>query len=108
MDELVESLGLLQHRQVLHILGRLILHEFIHLELVVHAGLLAVASRWDKVAAVRVQQTGKTSYKRCAYLVGPESRRADDADRRGAPGMDVGGASYVGSDGSYIRGGGTI
>jgi len=104
MYEFVESLGLLQCSQILHVLGWLVLHELIHLELVVHARLLAVAVRWYEVATISVQQAGETSHKRCAYLVGSESRRADNADRRGAPGMDMGGASCVGLDGSYIRG----
>lgn len=104
MDELIESLGLLQCCQILHVFGWLVLHEIIHLELVVHARFLAVAMCRYKISSVSVQQAGKTSHERSADLVRSESRRADYADRRGASGVDVGSASYAGSDGSYIRG----
>lgn len=55
VDKFVERLGLLQTGQVLHVLRRLVLHEFIHLELVVHARLFAVASGGHEITAVRVQ-----------------------------------------------------
>lgn len=104
VDELVERLSLLQCSQVLHVFRWLSLHKLLHLELIVHARLLAVATGWHKVATVRVQQAGEASHERCTHLIGSESRRADDANRWGASCVDVGGASCVGSAGAILGG----
>lgn len=63
VDEFIETLCLLQGRQVLHILARLALHELFHLELVEHASLLSVASSRYQEASVSVQQASETSNK---------------------------------------------
>lgn len=104
MDELIESLSLLQDSQVLHVLCWLSFHKLLHLELVVHSRLLAVTSSRYKESPVRVKQTGETSHERCAHLVGSKSSRADNADGGGASSVDVCGTSCVGLGGSYIRG----
>lgn len=76
----LQTLRLLQSGQILHVFTRLALHEFVHLELIMHPRLLALTSRWNHEAPVRVQQTGKTSHERGTNLIWSESCGTDDTD----------------------------
>lgn len=77
----IPTLCLLQCRDVLHVLGRQALDELIHLELIRHARLFAVARSRDQIAAISIEQASEAPHKRRSYLIRAKSRWAHDADR---------------------------
>jgi hypothetical protein len=89
------TLCLLQRFDILHIFGWQALHKFIHLELVGHTRLLALATSRYKIASVRVEQASEASYKRCAHLIRSKCCGADNADQVDAPTMGVCATSYT-------------
>ena len=95
MEELVESLSLLQHCDILHILMWHTLHKLVHLEMVHHARSSLITCGRDQVPPICVQQARETSHKGCSNLVRAERRRAHEADAADAPAVRIRTAAYV-------------